>query len=221
MSEGFAAVMSTIIYNFNVEFIYYVFPMENKNTIVGAVIAVTLVVLGIVAFVVVSGGNQTEQSDNSADSTQPSATVTSTVTVTPTMMEMNIVETAVATPDLSTLVAAVQAGGLVEALSNESAMLTVFAPTNAAFAEIQSTVDTLLLPENKADLQNVLQYHVVSGEVMSSNLEDGMTVEALNGDTLTITIRDGKVMINNAEVVIADIETSNGVVHVINKVLVP
>ena len=134
---------------------------------------------------------------------------------------MNIVETAVATPSLSTLVAAVQAADLVDALSDENTQLTVFAPTNDAFAAIQDTVDLLLLPENKADLQNVLQYHVVSGKVMSTDLSDGMEVTALNGDTLTITIEDGKVMINDAEVTLADVETSNGVVHVIDTVLVP
>lgn len=133
----------------------------------------------------------------------------------------NIVETAVETSSLSTLVAAVQAADLVEALSDESAELTVFAPTNEAFAAIQDTVDVLLLPENQADLQNVLQYHVVSGKVMSTDLSDGMEVTALNGDTLVISITDGVVMINGAEVVIADVETSNGVVHVIDTVLVP
>ena len=133
----------------------------------------------------------------------------------------NIVETAIDTPTLSTLVAAVQAAELVEALSDENAEFTVFAPTNEAFAAIQDTVDTLLLPENQEDLQNVLQYHVVSGKVMSTDLSDGMEVTALNGDTLVISITDGVVMVNGAEVVIADVETSNGVVHVIDTVLVP
>jgi len=134
---------------------------------------------------------------------------------------LNIVETAVATPALSTLVAAVQAAELEEVLSDETAEYTVFAPTNDAFAAIQETVDSLLLPENKSDLQNVLQYHVVAGRVMSTDLSDGMEVTALNGDTLVITIEDGKVMINGAEVIIADVETSNGVVHIIDTVLVP
>lgn len=134
---------------------------------------------------------------------------------------MNIVETAIATEDLSTLVAAVQAAELVEALSDESAELTVFAPTNDAFAAIQETVDTLLLPENQEDLQDVLLFHVVEGRVMSTDLSDGMEVTALNGDTLVITIEEGRVLINGAEVVIADVVTSNGVVHVIDTVLVP
>ena len=134
---------------------------------------------------------------------------------------MNIVETAIATESLSTLVAAIQAADLVEALSDESVEFTVFAPTNDAFADIQETVDTLLLPENQADLQNVLQYHVVVGRVMSTDLSDGMEVTALNGDTLVITIEEGRVFVNGAEVVIADVQASNGVVHVIDTVLVP
>ena len=134
---------------------------------------------------------------------------------------MNIVETAIATESLSTLVAAVQAAELVEALSDESAELTVFAPTNDAFAAIQETVDTLLLPENQEALQDVLLFHVVEGRVMSTDLSDGMQVTALNGDTLVITIEEGRVFINGAEVVIADVVTSNGVVHVIDTVLVP
>lgn len=134
---------------------------------------------------------------------------------------MNIVETAIATEDLSTLVAAVEAAELVEALSDESAELTVFAPTNEAFAAIQETVDTLLLPENQEALQDVLLFHVVEGRVMSGDLSDGMEVTTLNGDTLVVTIDEGMVLINGAEVVVADVETSNGIVHLIDTVLVP
>jgi uncharacterized surface protein with fasciclin (FAS1) repeats len=137
----------------------------------------------------------------------------------------NIVGTAVATPELSTLVAAVQAGELVAALSDENANYTVFAPVNSAFAAIQSTVDTLLVPENKAQLQNVLQYHVVSSEAFSSELTNGQVIQTLNGENLTISIENGEVFIvansSKAKVVIADVKTSNGVVHVIDTVLVP
>jgi transforming growth factor-beta-induced protein len=133
---------------------------------------------------------------------------------------MNIVETAVATDILSTLAAAVTAGELVDTLSSEGPF-TVFAPTNDAFAEIQSTVDTLLMPENKADLQNVLTYHVVSGSFMAGDLSDGMEIQTVQGQTLMVSITDGKVMINGAEVILPDVGTSNGVVHVIDGVLVP
>jgi uncharacterized surface protein with fasciclin (FAS1) repeats len=196
--------------------------MKNNTPIIIGVLAV-IVLAGVLIFTLrpeseeenVNTDNQVQEEENMDESEPMEEEMEEQAP------SMNIVETAVATPTLSTLVAAVQAGELVDALSDEDAELTVFAPTNDAFAAIQETVDTLLLPENKADLQNVLQYHVVSGKVMSSDLSDGMVVTALNGDTLTITIEDGKVMINDAEVTLADVETSNGVVHVIDTVLVP
>ena len=135
-------------------------------------------------------------------------------------VSMDIVETAIATDALSTLVAAVTAGELVETLQSEGPF-TVFAPTNDAFAAIQDTVNTLLLPENQADLQSVLTYHVVAGNVMAADLSDGMIVTTVQGETLVVSIIDGVVKINDATVVIADVATSNGVVHVIDTVLVP
>lgn len=134
--------------------------------------------------------------------------------------KMDIVETAIATDDLSTLVAAVQAADLVDMLQ-EDGPYTVFAPTNAAFASIQETVDQLLLPESKSALQGVLAYHVVAGNVMASDLSDGMIITTAQGQDLMVEIMDGKVMINGATVVMADVTTSNGVVHVIDTVLVP
>jgi uncharacterized surface protein with fasciclin (FAS1) repeats len=98
---------------------------------------------------------------------------------------------------------------------------TVFAPTNKAFAMIQKDVDMLLKPENKSKLQNVLKFHVVAGAVKSSDLKDGQKVKTLQGEELTVSIKDGKVMINGAEVTTADAPASNGVVHIINKVVLP
>ncbi len=134
---------------------------------------------------------------------------------------MNIVETAVANGSFTTLVAAVTAAELVETLSGEGPF-TVFAPTDEAFAALPAgTVDTLVQPENKDQLTGILTYHVVAGKVMSGDLSDGMTATTVNGGDITITLVDGKVMINDAEVVAADVETSNGVIHVINKVILP
>jgi len=137
----------------------------------------------------------------------------------------NIVGTAVDTKDLTTLVAAVTAADLVDELSSKTANYTVFAPTNSAFASIQSTVDTLLKPENKSQLENILLYHVVSSEAFSSELKNGQVIETLNGSKLTVLIENGEVFIvaNNsrAKVVLADVKTSNGVVHVIDTVLLP
>lgn len=134
---------------------------------------------------------------------------------------MNIVETAVANGSFSTLVAAVTAAELVATLSSEGPF-TVFAPTDEAFAALPTgTVETLVQPENKDQLTGILTYHVVAGKVMSGDLSDGMTAKTVNGAEITIKLADGKVMINDAEVVIADVETDNGVIHVINKVMLP
>lgn len=134
---------------------------------------------------------------------------------------MNIVETAVANGSFKTLVAAVTAAELVETLSG-AGPFTVFAPVDDAFAALPAgTVESLILPENKAQLTGILTYHVVAGKVLSTDLSDGMEATTVNGGKITIHIQDGKVLINDAEVVLADVETDNGVIHVINKVILP
>lgn len=132
----------------------------------------------------------------------------------------SIAVTATNTPDLSTLVAALTAGELVEVF-NGADLFTVFAPANDAFAAAQSTVDMLLKPENKTKLQSVLKYHVVAGALKSTDLTDGQELVTLQGEKLKVSVKDGKVMVGGAEVTAADVPASNGVVHVINKVLVP
>jgi len=132
--------------------------------------------------------------------------------------DADIVDTAVAAGNFETLVAAVQAADLVETLKGDGPF-TVFAPTDDAFALLpEGTVPTLL--ENIPQLQGVLTYHVVPGKVMSGDLSDGMTVETVQGDTITIGTTDG-VTVNNTNVIQADIEASNGVIHVIDGVLLP
>ncbi|MFT6971438.1 MAG: putative surface protein with fasciclin (FAS1) repeats [Roseivirga sp.] len=132
----------------------------------------------------------------------------------------DIVGLAIDTEALSTLVAAVKAAGLVETLQGEGPF-TVFAPTNEAFAALPAgTLESLLLPENKDQLIAILTYHVVSGKVMSTDLSDGMKAATVNGAEITITTADGA-KVNGASVVIADVEASNGVVHVINTVILP
>ena len=134
---------------------------------------------------------------------------------------MNIVETAVANGSFKTLVAAVTAADLVTTLSGVGPF-TVFAPVDAAFEALPAgTVDTLVKPENKDQLTGILTYHVIAGKVMSSDLTDGMKAETVNGQEVTIHLKDGKVYVNDAEVVIADVETSNGVVHAISAVIMP
>ena len=130
-----------------------------------------------------------------------------------------IVEIAIADPtNFSTLVAAVTAADLVDAL-NGTTEYTVFAPTNDAFAALPAGVLDLLLADKTA-LTRVLLYHVVAGEAKSTDLSDGMTLTTLQGDNLNVAI-DGTVMINDATVIIPDVDADNGVIHVIDKVLVP
>lgn len=132
-----------------------------------------------------------------------------------------VVDVAVGSPDHTTLVAAVTAAGLVETLSG-TGPFTIFAPTNAAFAALPAgTVDGLLKPESKEALTGILTYHVVAGNVLAADLTDGQIVKTLNGKDLKVAIKDGKVTINGANVTAADLKGSNGVIHVVDAVLLP
>lgn len=134
--------------------------------------------------------------------------------------DKDIVDTAVEAGSFNTLVAAVEAAGLVETLKGEGPF-TVFAPTDDAFAALpEGTVEDLLKPENKDKLTAILTYHVVPGKVMSGDLSDGMTAATVEGSDVTITT-EGGVMVNDANVTSADIEASNGVIHVVDSVLMP
>lgn len=133
----------------------------------------------------------------------------------------NIVETAVAAGSFKTLVAAVKAAGLVETLSGPGPF-TVFAPSDAAFAKLPAgTVDGLL--KDKAKLTSILTYHVVPGKVMAADvikMKAGQPA-TVNGEKVTIVVRDGKVFVDGAQVVTTDIVTTNGVIHVIDAVIMP
>ncbi|MGD2123204.1 MAG: fasciclin domain-containing protein [Gemmatimonadota bacterium] len=132
---------------------------------------------------------------------------------------MNIVETAISAGSFSTLVAAVQAAGLVETLSGEGPF-TVFAPTDEAFAQIPEDQLNALLADKEA-LTAVLTYHVVSGKVMSQDVVKLSSAETVNGQSVDIKVLDGKVMVDGAQVISADVEATNGVIHVIDKVILP
>ncbi len=132
----------------------------------------------------------------------------------------DIVGTAAGLDDFSTLVAAVKAAGLVETLKGDGPF-TVFAPTNEAFAKLpEGTVATLLKPENKGKLAGILKYHVVAGKVMAKDVKAGEVATVL-GKKATIAVKDGKVTIDGANVVKTDVVTSNGVIHVIDAVILP
>ncbi|CAN0216494.1 unnamed protein product [Chrysoparadoxa australica] len=133
---------------------------------------------------------------------------------------MDIVDTAKEAGSFETLLAAATAAGLVDTLKSDGPF-TVFAPTDAAFAALpEGTVETLLKPENKDQLVSILTYHVVAGKVMSTDLSDDMMATTVQGTDIMIDLDNG-VMVNDATVVTADIEASNGVIHVIDKVIMP
>ncbi|OEF94730.1 fasciclin domain-containing protein [Vibrio splendidus] len=136
-------------------------------------------------------------------------------------MKKDIVDVAAENGSLNTLVAAVKAAGLVETLKGDGPF-TVFAPTDQAFAALpEGTVDMLLKPENKDKLIAVLTYHVVSGKIMASEVMKLDSAVTVQGEAVMVGIDHGNVMINKAQVVMADVEASNGVIHVIDAVLLP
>ena len=137
------------------------------------------------------------------------------------MAKPTIVEIAVGNPDFSTLVAALEAAGLVEALSGKGPF-TVFAPTNAAFDALPAgTLDDLLKPENKETLTAVLTYHVVPGKEMAADVVALTEATSLQGDTITVTASDAGVKVDAANVTATDLEAANGVIHVIDAVILP
>ena len=132
----------------------------------------------------------------------------------------DIVDTAVAAGSFKTLVAAVQAAGLVDALKGEGPF-TVFAPTDDAFAKLPAGTVDALLADPKGDLTQILLYHVLSGKVLAADVKDGLEATTLQGKPVKFSIKDGKPYINDAQIVTTDIATSNGVIHVIDSVILP
>jgi len=131
----------------------------------------------------------------------------------------NIVDTAIAAGNFKTLVTALQTAGLADTLKGEGPF-TVFAPTDAAFAKMPKDQLNALMA-NKTQMTAILTNHVVPGEIMSSDLKNGMTVKTVQGENLIISLANGGVMVNDAKVVQADIVSTNGVIHVIDTVLIP
>jgi uncharacterized surface protein with fasciclin (FAS1) repeats len=133
----------------------------------------------------------------------------------------DIVDTAVSAGSFKTLAKALQAADLVDTLKG-AGPFTVFAPTDEAFAKLPAgTLESLLKPENKAKLQRILTYHVVPGKVMAADVVKLGSAKAVSGDTLTITVRNGGVTIDQARVVKTDVAAANGVIHVIDAVILP
>ncbi len=158
-------------------------------------------------------------SSTSSSTTSAPAAASSTPASSAPAAAGTIVDVAAANPDFSTLVAAVTAAGLAETLSG-TGPFTVFAPTNEAFAKLPAgLVDKLLLPANKDVLAKILTYHVVASKVMAADVKDGK-VATVEGSEITLSTMSG-VTVNDAKVTAADVAASNGVIHVIDTVLVP
>ncbi|MBG8553632.1 fasciclin domain-containing protein [Hymenobacter guriensis] len=135
--------------------------------------------------------------------------------------DKDLVANAVNSKEHTTLVSAVQAAGLAETLKGPGPY-TVFAPSNAAFNNLPyGAMAGLMRPESKEKLQGVLKYHVIPSRIMAADLRDGQQLTTLSGDKIKVSVKDGKVKINNANVTISDVVSSNGITHVIDQVLLP
>ncbi|MDI1356143.1 MAG: fasciclin domain-containing protein [bacterium] len=158
--------------------------------------------------------------DNGAEATSPAQAVVGQSGVIDESSSPNIVQVAVGSKDHTTLVAAVKAASLVDALSN-AGPFTVFAPTNAAFDKLPAgTVEGLLKPEKLEALKGILEYHTYVGVLKTDYMQDGQEFEMVSGGKVKITKKDNKVFVNGSEI-IASIPTSNGIIHVIGDVLLP
>lgn len=172
------------------------------------------------SILIACGGGADEAEQSTTASTANVTADGGQSTVVDDQSQKNVVGVAVGSADHTTLVAAVKAAELVDALSN-AGPFTVFAPTNAAFDALPAgTVDGLLKPEKKADLQTVLQYHVFVGVLRPEQLRNGQTIDMVDGGKTKVAVADGKITVNGANIV-ASVPASNGIVHVIDKVLLP
>ncbi len=199
---------------------------NNKGLIIAGVVAtLVIVVFGVIAFQNSTKKPEEKKSDsNSSMSAEDKMKKDNeTVMVGGAMMYKNkdLISNVVNAPNLKTLVTAVKAADLVATLQT-AGPFTVFGPDDSAFSKLPAgTVETLVKPENKTTLQNILKYHVVPGKYLSSDLKDGQMLKSVQGQDLKVTKSGSTVMINNAKVSTADVLQSNGVAHVIDTVLMP
>ncbi|CAN5381166.1 fasciclin domain-containing protein [soil metagenome] len=174
-----------------------------------------------VAAVFIAGCNSTPESESTDAPIESENVVSGQSAVKDDVSSPNIVQVAVGSKDHTTLVAALKAAELVDALSN-AGPFTVFAPTNAAFDKLPAgTLEGLLKPEKKETLIDILQYHVAVGVYKAESFIDGQSLGEVNGSNIKISIVDGKPVINGKTHIIASIPTSNGIIHVIDEVLLP
>ena len=179
----------------------------------------TILAVGALVFAMSCNNNKTETTDTAAATDNNANTGQSAVK--DDMSEKNVVQVAMGSKDHTTLVAAVKAAELVDALSN-AGPFTVFAPTNAAFDKLPAgTVEGLLKPEKKDELTTILQYHVSLGVFKPEMFQDGQTIGQVDGGNITITKKADGIYVNGTAKIIASISAANGIVHVIDGVLLP
>jgi uncharacterized surface protein with fasciclin (FAS1) repeats len=169
------------------------------------------------------GCNNNNKENKTEESTATEATTTSggQEAVKDDESAKDVVKIAVGSKDHTTLVAALKQAELVTSLSN-AGPFTVFAPTNAAFDKLPAgTVDGLMKDDKKADLQNILQYHVAVSVYKAENMKEGQIIGQANGDNITLSVKDGKVMVNGTANIVASVPASNGIIHIIDAVLLP
>ncbi|MBK7429379.1 MAG: fasciclin domain-containing protein [Bacteroidetes bacterium] len=183
---------------------------------------ITKFVLGaFVLFASFSCSNSGQENSGTTTPTETDQNVVGQSGVQDDVSAKNVVQVAIGSPDHTTLVAAVKAAELVDVLSN-AGPFTVFAPTNAAFDKLPpGTVEGLVKPEQKETLQDILQYHVSVGVYQPEAFTDGQTIGQVNGGNIKITKKDGKIMINDKATIVASIQATNGIIHVIDEVLLP
>ncbi len=175
----------------------------------------------LVSGLAISCQSTTETNNASTGQTTSAQPITGQSGVKDDVSQKDVVKVAVGSPDHTTLVKALQQAQYVDVLSN-AGPFTVFAPTNAAFDALPAgTVDGLMKEESKADLRNILEYHVYVGVIKTDLMQDGMKLNQANGNDITITVKDGNYYVNGDAKIIASIPASNGIIHVIDKVLLP
>ena len=175
----------------------------------------------VCCIIFIAACNNNENENSAAAATTETSNASGQSSVQDDASAKNVVQVAIGSKDHTTLVAAVQAAELVDALSN-AGPFTVFAPTNAAFDKLPAgTVDGLLKPEKKDDLTDILQYHVSVGVFKPDMLQDGQTIGQVNGGNITITKKADGLYVNGTAKILASIPASNGIIHVIDAVLLP
>ena len=181
----------------------------------------TRIIILSASVILIAACQKSETTTPAAADDSPAAPGAGQSAVVDDVSQKDIVKIAVGSPDHTTLVTAVKAAELVDTLTN-AGPFTVFAPTNAAFDKLPAgTIDDLLKPENKDKLSDILQYHVLIGGYPAERLTDGSTIGTAGGPAVKISVVNGKVVVNGSATVIGSVDASNGIVHVVDGVLLP